>query len=301
VGPHCSFCGTSTRPFSEVEGLFTVLMCTRCRAVRHASPPALLAHREAGEPWLQWGCPIPGCGHWVIIPHELEGYAAAEHPGWVARYELLRPTRTSWSGSCTGGSRIRLRPDPLLHLSQTEHGACAAARRSPPSWPTTGPRPWPASPGTGSTSECTATPGKEGSLGSQHGRRFARQSARGPMGCPGGRWEGAPRPSTFEGTPTAGPALPPHESATTPGAPLPRGRSRRTGLGALCQPGLRADGVPPKVLGGPHPNHRPGKERQRPCCRYRQATSALSKPAAGARSPHRWASWWRPGGRPGCA
>jgi hypothetical protein len=43
-----------------------------------------------GEPWLQWGCPIPGCGHWVIIPYELEGHAAAEHPGWVARYELLR-------------------------------------------------------------------------------------------------------------------------------------------------------------------------------------------------------------------
>jgi hypothetical protein len=37
---------TSTGPFSEVEGLFTVLMCTRCRAVRHASPPALLAHHD---------------------------------------------------------------------------------------------------------------------------------------------------------------------------------------------------------------------------------------------------------------
>jgi hypothetical protein len=28
---------------AQVEGLFTV-MCTRCRTVRHASPPALLAH-----------------------------------------------------------------------------------------------------------------------------------------------------------------------------------------------------------------------------------------------------------------
>jgi hypothetical protein len=36
------------------------------------------------------------------------------------------------------------------------------------------------------------------------------------------------------------------------GVLLPRGRSR-TGPGALVQPGLRADGIPPKVLGGPHP------------------------------------------------
>ena len=27
MGPHCSFCGTFTGPFSEVEGLFTVLIC----------------------------------------------------------------------------------------------------------------------------------------------------------------------------------------------------------------------------------------------------------------------------------
>jgi hypothetical protein len=91
MGPHCSFCGISTGPFSEVEGLFTVLMCSRCRAIRHASLPELLAHHDPGEPWLQWGCPIQGCGHRVIIPHELEGHAAAEHPGWVARYELVRP------------------------------------------------------------------------------------------------------------------------------------------------------------------------------------------------------------------
>jgi hypothetical protein len=91
VGPHCSFCGTSTGPFREVEGLFTVLMCARCRAIRHASPPQLLAHHDPGDPWLKWGCPIQGCGHRVIIPHELEGHTAAEHPGWVARYELLRP------------------------------------------------------------------------------------------------------------------------------------------------------------------------------------------------------------------
>jgi hypothetical protein len=25
------------------------------------------------------------------VPHDLEPHAAAEHPGWVARYELVRP------------------------------------------------------------------------------------------------------------------------------------------------------------------------------------------------------------------
>ena len=42
------------------------------------------------------------------------------------------------------------------------------------------------------------------------------------------------------------------ERATTPGLPFP-GVVVRTGPGAALQPGLRADGVPPKVLGGPHP------------------------------------------------
>ena len=54
-------------------------------------PTTLLAHHDPGEPWLKWGCPIQGCGHRVIGPDELEGHTAAEHPGWVARYDLLRP------------------------------------------------------------------------------------------------------------------------------------------------------------------------------------------------------------------
>jgi hypothetical protein len=30
----CSFCGATTGPFTKVEGLFTVLMCTDCQAAR---------------------------------------------------------------------------------------------------------------------------------------------------------------------------------------------------------------------------------------------------------------------------
>ena len=37
---HCSFCGSAAGPFSKVEGLFTVLMCVDCQAVRgHGSSP----------------------------------------------------------------------------------------------------------------------------------------------------------------------------------------------------------------------------------------------------------------------
>jgi hypothetical protein len=50
LGPRCSFCGTSTGPFREVEGLFTALMCDRCYDARHGPAAELLAHHDPGEP-----------------------------------------------------------------------------------------------------------------------------------------------------------------------------------------------------------------------------------------------------------
>jgi hypothetical protein len=91
VGPHCSFCGTFTGPFSEVEGLFTVLICIPCLEVRLAQPDTLLGLHDPGQPWEQWGCPIEGCGHWFPGPWYLEWHTEAEHPGWTATYDLLRP------------------------------------------------------------------------------------------------------------------------------------------------------------------------------------------------------------------
>jgi hypothetical protein len=91
VGPHCSFCGTFTGPFSEIEGLFTVLICIPCLEVRLAQPDTLLGLHDPGLAWAQWGCPIQGCGRWFLGPWDLEGHTAAEHPGWTATYELLRP------------------------------------------------------------------------------------------------------------------------------------------------------------------------------------------------------------------
>ena len=87
MGPHCSFCGTVTGPFSEIEGLFTVLICIPCLDVRLAQPDTLLGLHDPGQPWEQWGCPIDGCGRWVLGPWDLEGHTTAEHPGWTATYE----------------------------------------------------------------------------------------------------------------------------------------------------------------------------------------------------------------------
>jgi hypothetical protein len=68
-----------------------VLICIPCLEVRQAQPDTLLGLHDPGDPWEQWGYPIDGCGQWVIGPWNLESHTAAEHPGWTATYELLRP------------------------------------------------------------------------------------------------------------------------------------------------------------------------------------------------------------------
>jgi hypothetical protein len=40
MAARCSFCGSTAGPFTEVEGLFTVLMCADCLAARgHGNGP----------------------------------------------------------------------------------------------------------------------------------------------------------------------------------------------------------------------------------------------------------------------
>jgi hypothetical protein len=92
VGPHCSFCGTSTGPFIEIEGLFTVLICIPYFEVRQAPArhPARLP-RPGPALGTVGLCPIDGCGQWFIGPWYLEWHTAAEHPDWTATYQLLRP------------------------------------------------------------------------------------------------------------------------------------------------------------------------------------------------------------------
>ena len=106
MGPRCSFCATAGGPFLELKGVFTLLMCAGCQAARRSSarpgvpttqaemathdpdqPAELVVRPEFGEPWLQWGCPIRGCGHRVVLPWWLVGHTAAEHSGWTATWE----------------------------------------------------------------------------------------------------------------------------------------------------------------------------------------------------------------------
>ena len=99
MGSRCSFCGTTDGPYLQVEGLFTLRMCPACQAARSNSnrgrtshpvepprhdpdqPAELLAHHDPGQPWYKWGCPLPGCDLWVILPWDLEPHATADHPG----------------------------------------------------------------------------------------------------------------------------------------------------------------------------------------------------------------------------
>ena len=48
---HCSFCGATSAPFTKVEGLFTVLMCTDCQAARGygASPYPIMTRAQMRE------------------------------------------------------------------------------------------------------------------------------------------------------------------------------------------------------------------------------------------------------------
>jgi hypothetical protein len=132
VGPHCSFCGTFTGPFSEVEGLFTVLICIPCLEVRQAQPGTLLGLHDPGHPWLKWGCPIDGCGQWFIGPWHLEWHTAAEHPGWTATTSCCDRIRTSACGSSTVRSRIGRPPDPLPSAAPPAYLKPGVCRRSPP-------------------------------------------------------------------------------------------------------------------------------------------------------------------------
>jgi hypothetical protein len=91
VGPHGWFCGTFTGPFSEVEGLFTLVVCIPCLEVRLAQPDTLLGFHDPGQPWEQWGCPIQGCGRWFLGPWTWRATPGPSTPAWTATYELLRP------------------------------------------------------------------------------------------------------------------------------------------------------------------------------------------------------------------
>jgi hypothetical protein len=71
VGPHCSFCGTFTGPFSEIEGLFKVLICIPCLEVRLAQPDNLLGLHDPGR---NGAVPSRAVAAGSLGPWDLEGH-----------------------------------------------------------------------------------------------------------------------------------------------------------------------------------------------------------------------------------
>jgi hypothetical protein len=49
MADRCSFCGSTAGPFSNVEGLFTVLMCTDCQAARGRGTGPLSSDDPGGD------------------------------------------------------------------------------------------------------------------------------------------------------------------------------------------------------------------------------------------------------------
>lgn len=114
MGPHCSFCGTASAaigaPGADSDLEVRRLPGGQVRAGQQVptaagmgEPTGLLAFDWPGEPWLQWGCPLPGCGYPVVMPWWLEAHTAAQGPGWGP------PSRRSGCGWSTGGPAPRRR------------------------------------------------------------------------------------------------------------------------------------------------------------------------------------------------
>ena len=91
AGTRCSCCGAADGPLLEVDGLVGLRRCAACQADRRARRSArLLADHDRRRLWWQWGCPL--CGYRASAPWDLEVHTTRRHPGWWARFELVRPS-----------------------------------------------------------------------------------------------------------------------------------------------------------------------------------------------------------------
>lgn len=108
MGPHCSFCGTFTGPFSEIEGLFTVLICIPSLEVRQARPDTLLGLHDPGSALGAVGLSDRRLRPLVPRPLGPGGHTTAEHPGWTVTYELLRSRGRCWSSASSSRTVILL-------------------------------------------------------------------------------------------------------------------------------------------------------------------------------------------------
>jgi hypothetical protein len=111
VGPHCSFCGTFTGPFSEVEGLFTVLICIPCLEVRLAQPDTLLGLHDPGSLGSSGAVRSRAVASGSSDPGTWRGTPRPSIPAGRPPTSCCGPIRTSAGGSCTAAVHRR-RADP---------------------------------------------------------------------------------------------------------------------------------------------------------------------------------------------
>ena len=99
------------RAFSEIEGLFTVLICIPCLEVRLAQPDTLLGFQDPGQPWEQWGCRSRAAANGSSAPGTWSGTPRPGIPTGRPPTSCCGRTRTSASESCTAAAIGPQRPD----------------------------------------------------------------------------------------------------------------------------------------------------------------------------------------------
>jgi hypothetical protein len=117
VGPHCFFCGTFTGPFSQVEGLFTVVICIPCLEVRQAQPDTLLGLHDSRPTLEEVGA--VRLRLWPLVPRPwfLEGTPRLSVRAGQPPTSCYGRIRTSASGSCTAVARRRRADLPVCRWS----------------------------------------------------------------------------------------------------------------------------------------------------------------------------------------
>jgi hypothetical protein len=83
MATRCSFCGSTIGPFNKVEGLFTVLMCADCQAVRGYGsgpyPVMTRAEMRAGLDQLPaWALKLKAAANRQVIATTRQRLAAGE-------------------------------------------------------------------------------------------------------------------------------------------------------------------------------------------------------------------------------
>jgi hypothetical protein len=96
-----------------------------------ARPAELLACHDPGQPWLQWGCPLEGCGNGWCCPRTSRATRRPPIPAGSPATRSCGPCRTSWSMWCSAGSSSRRRADATCLLGRPPHPPLLPRRPGP--------------------------------------------------------------------------------------------------------------------------------------------------------------------------